>query len=293
MVSKFARGAVWVVLAGVITADAGAQQGLGCFDVTVGRWAPIQGSHVVSQLERPGPPNSRPDSVSYMIPSRIQLTRRPAVRAGDDMYRIEVPETTLPTPHAFQSWRLRSDTLVLGFSTGFTGTESRLARDGAGWSGSMETFTDVHGVLRYRSTVRLEPIDCSAAPTVPASSDPPVLRRIELATGGSLALGEPVPEGVRLNPRRTGAWTAAVEAAGILAGHDTVVVRLDVERVVHHIELRYPRGYDLTPLADSLTDSYPAGQGTRTGISWTNRTTRMWIDLTGRPRLVILDPRYP
>lgn len=75
------------MLYGVLGTDVRAQEEPGCFDVTVGAWSPIEGTHTVTEQEPPGPPDTEVDSVSYMIPSRIRLARRPAVRPRDGLYR--------------------------------------------------------------------------------------------------------------------------------------------------------------------------------------------------------------
>jgi hypothetical protein len=182
--------------------------------------------------------------------------------------------------------------LSVGFSTGFSGTLSKLSRAGDEWRGTTESRTDQLGAQRYRRSMRLKPVDCDAPPIEPASLDPPLLRRIPLANGDILELGAHLPTGIALSPRRTGAWNADVAAGGLWAGHDTVVVRLDRERTVHHISLRYPETFDLSAIADSLRRAYPPERYGGREWSWVNRTSRLWLSFGPRPSVTILDPRY-
>lgn len=288
------RAIVTVICVALASASAvrAQQESLGCFDVSLGSWSPIEGSHTVPDAPLPGPPDTSPDSTSLTLPSRIELSAAPSVRPMEGLTRVLVPSNTLPTPHAFQSWTFRADTLIVAFSTGFTGTRSRLTELGLSWSGVTETFSDQHGYLRYRRPIRLDPVSCDAAPRQPASLDPPLLRRVDLASGQTLALHEPLPPGVDLHPRRTGAWTADVAVSGFLAGHDTVVVRLDDGRVVHHIELRYPEGFDIGPIAERLRGAFPSAEPYRSSLRWLNRTTSVILWQGPRPSLVLRDRRY-
>ena len=276
---------------GLLPVVAAAQIEFGCYDVLLGEWSPIDSTHV-ADLPRPPPPDQSGDSAFYSLPSRLRLRGELGARARTDWFLVTVPPNTLQVPHAGQTWNAVADTLRIDFSGRFGGTSSTLYRTPDGWEGLARTRSDVGGVLRYERPIALAPADCDSPAPVPASLDRPLLRRIELAGGGVLELGQPLPPGVTTFPRRSGAWRVDVEAVGTWAGNDTVVVRLDPQGTVFHIEFRYPDGFDLAPLLDSLDAAF----GTRRnsfGItpSWTNRTTRIFIGLAG-PRVVLIDRRY-
>ena len=209
-----------------------------------------------------------------------------------------MPEDVLQVPHSQLTWQGGADSLSFGVSTGLVGTISRLARRGSAWVGWTQTFSDVGGILRYRRPIRLTPVDCSAPPPIPASLDRALPRGFEFQAVGLLELGDTIPAGVGTLPRRSGAMTLQLQAAGLWAGADTVVVRVGRSGVLQgslqHIELRYPEGHDLTVAVGDLVRRY--GSGTeRLGsgpIFWHNRTTTLFISPSGRrPRVVVMDPR--
>lgn len=151
------------------------------------------------------------------------------------------------------------------------------------------------GLLRYERPIMLRRVDCESRPPVPASADKRLAREIELRGYPVLALGERVPEGPVLHERRSSAKTTAVEPSGKWAGADTVVVRVAENGVVFHIELRYPDGFDLSPIVEQMVAEF-GSEYDRPWISsyyWNNRTTTMLVDTSkSRPRFLILDRRF-
>ena len=264
-----------------------------CYDVAVGDWTAVDSTHIVS-LPRPRPPDRSGDSVIYSLPSRVQLLSTP-FRGPGLSYVLAVPDNALQVPHSLLSWRGDADSLRLRVSTGFAGTVSRLTPAGEDWVGFAQTFSDVLGLLRYRRPIRLVRVDCASPPPVPATADRPLLREVEVAPSSRLTLGTPLPASVRARPRRSGAVTVEVSPTGLLAGADTVIARLDSAGRVHHIELRYPEGHDLSAALDAFVRQYGPGRAlerSRT-VFWHNRTTTLFITPDGPlPRLVLYDPRF-
>lgn len=210
-----------------------------CYDITVGEWAAVESTHTAA-LPRAQRPDFSGDSVIYALPPRVQLRGTPYLRSPGHGYVLAVPENSLQVPHSMLFWRGDADSLRLVISTGFAGTVSRLTPAGEDWVGFAQTFSDVVGLLRYRRPIRLVRVDCAAPPPVPAASDQPLVREIELASSRRLTLGDTLPAGIRTRPRRSGAITVDVMTRGLLAGADTVIARVDSEGLVHRIELRYP-----------------------------------------------------
>ena len=281
-----------IVGASFLPGRAQAQVAAGCFDVSLGEWSPIDSTHVVD-LPRPSPPDQSGDSVSYLIPPRLRLHDDRTARRSAEAFLVSVPPNALQVPHPFLSWTGASDSLRIALSTGYSGTISTLYPTTDGWTGSARTFSDVRGVLRYERPMTLHRVACESEPPVPASADRPLPRSVELREHETLALGQPLPSGAVAQPRRSGAKTLEVEVAGIWAGADTVVVRIDEKGVVFHIEMRYPDGFDLSPLMQALLHEFGAGRTLREASStrWRNRTTIMFAD-PRRPRILIRDPRY-
>lgn len=280
-----------IVLLALTPCVLSAQLPVGCFDTTLGPWVAVEASYT-NGLGRSPPPDQSPDSVGAIIPSRLRLDDAPFARSTRDAKLVSVPANVLQVPHPFRFWRHEGDSLFLTFSNRYSGTNSTLGASDGRWRGLARTFTDVGGSLVYERPIVLEPVDCQTPPREPASLDPNLRRGIDLADGVELVLGRPLPSGVRLEPRRSGAFTALVQAAGVWAGHDTVVVRVDSDDIVHHIELRYPVGFDLSDALYSLSSVQAPNRDQGTQARWINRTTRITLSLGRRPRLVFLDPRY-
>ena len=274
-----------IVLSVVCPAVLFAQEPSGCFDVLLGPWSAIP-STVTEATGPPVLPDQSPDSVWRSVPSRIRFSQTPGWRTGTR--RIETPEGTLGVPMRFQTWAMRGDTAVLAFSSGFSGTVSRVTPDASEWRGEQRSFADALPAIAYRRDIQLTPVDCSAEPVVA----PPLLRRLEIEGWVFLELGSRLPDDVRTVPRQSGALTALVHAVGVWAGHDTVVVRLAQDGTVHHLELRYPEGHDLTAVLDSLHRTSPTRDENSAMPRWQNRTTTVFLQPNGRPRVVLMDPRY-
>jgi hypothetical protein len=264
-----------------------------CYDVVAGTWEPIDSTHI-ADVPRPESPDVSADSVVYALPPRLQLSQRPSGLERPGVFRLEVPAGALPVPHRITTWRTTGDSLELHVSTGFAGSVTRLVREGSGWAGVARSFTDVIGVLRFERPIRLRRVDCASPPPVPASVDPPLPRVVTTSGGATLALGDTLPDGVRTEPRSSGALRVHVEVVDVFAGADTVVAVMSPDRRLGRIELRYPGGFDLSGILTHLRQRYGPGRelpGSGT-LFWSNRTTGMFVSPDGpRPRLALWDPR--
>jgi hypothetical protein len=282
-----------VVTATLLPTASYAQVQVGCFDVSLGNWTPVESTHEVN-LPRPPRPDVSGDSVIYSIPPRIRLHGEPA-RGSARWFLVTVPENSLQVPHSFLSWSGTPDSLRIVLSTGFAGTRSTLRPTSDGWTGTSRTFSDIVGLLRYERPITLHRVDCESEPPVPASVDKRLPRSVELQAHSPLVLGEPVPARALAHPRRSGAKTLEVKPSGMWAGPDTVIVRVNRQDVVFHIEMRYSRGFDLSPLVQELSSKFGSGDavpGTES-FFWHNRTTTMFVSAgRSQPGAVIYDPRF-
>ena len=123
----------------------------GCYDVRVGTWEGMAGD--------------QPDSLLYSPPSRIILDSVSPLQPRFDGERaVRVAPDALPSIHELMSWTVSNDTLILGFSTGFTGFVARLPLSEEGLRGRASTFTDVMPSPRYTADFQLVPVDCDTPP---------------------------------------------------------------------------------------------------------------------------------
>ena len=269
-----------------------------CMDVEAGPWSPAPRNDGGPEVPT-RPPDESADSVLYALPPRMVFTADGPPPRGDG-FVIEIPADALPTPHPYRTWRREGDALLVSFSTGFAGVHGRLLPADGGWAGTVSNSSDVAGRLRYRRDVRFRVVECASPPPVPASADRPLLRRVELAGGASLALGEPIPSGLRSRPQGASGLHVDEPVAGTLAGAEAVTVRLARGGVVAEIRLRYPEPFDVEALWSRLEAEYGPGErgdGRFPGRMWTNRTTTV----LGTPshgerlqaRLLLIDPRHP
>jgi hypothetical protein len=264
-----------------------------CFDITVGDWFPMDGTHTIP-LAAPPRPDQGADSVEYSLPPRIGLHDVPASLAPQGWRRVSVPPNALQVPHSHLGWRPSGTGMVLVVSNGMGGTISTLRRAQDGWKGKARTFSDYEGVLQFEHSVHLRRVDCESEPPIPASADKRLPRSVELRETTPLVLGSPLPAGVTTHPRSSGAKTVEASPTGRWEGVDTVVVRIDREGRVSLIELRYPGGFDLSPLHRGLERDFGPGTSLSRSQSlfWHNRTTSMYVSLRStRPRFAISDPR--
>jgi hypothetical protein len=158
-----------VVLASFLPTAVSGQVQVGCFDVSLGDWAPVESTAGVS-LPRPPRPDVSGDSMVYSIPPRLRLHGEPS-RGSARSFLVTVPENSLQVPHSFLSWSGSPDSLTIVLSTGYAGTRSKLTATSDGWTGTSRTFSDVIGLLRYERTITLHRVACDSEPPVPASAD--------------------------------------------------------------------------------------------------------------------------
>jgi hypothetical protein len=278
-----------LLILGAFVPAASAQAAEGrCYDVEVGAWSPIDEALVGPEL-RVSPPSDTATSTTHAIPPRLRLDRLsqevPALREG--WSELTIPEESQQTRHRFRQWRETGDTLHFILSTGFAGIDARLLREGSDWRGSARTSSDQIGILLHERPILLRAVSCARPPPIPASADPPLPRRVELADGNVIELGVSVPDGLATLPRPSGALTIAAEVIGRFAGADTLVAMVGPRGTVALIELRYPRSFDLDALLARLEAEY--------GARRTNRTTEIFAlpsVRTSLPRLRLTDPRH-
>jgi hypothetical protein len=266
-----------------------------CFDLeTVGPWVLVS-SPTTAQSERI-PPNEGGDSLNLTPPSRIRLDET-SISFPAGWSAIVVPDNSLQTPHAHKTWRVVRDSLNVVFSSGFSGTGGILAPEGAGWRGKLRNFSDAIPFTVWERQVELIPVDCGAAPRYPASLDRVLPRSVDLTSGESIVLGQPLPAGLTTTVRPSGALSVVGQTTGIFAGTNQIIVSTSGPGVVDRIELHYEASFDLAALGRALEERFgsPRGMGSMSW-RWQNRTTTVYgfpSPAPNRPaRMVFIDPRY-
>ena len=148
---------------------------LGCYDViTGGEWGLVR-SNPRSPYTRRAAEILADDSMFYQMPSRIQLAGPPSdTMRFRGRWEINIPEEARPSVHSRMSYDVQNDTLLLLFTTGYSGLAAYLTvSDDAKWSGPVTTFDDYTG-LEWSRRVQLTPIACGSPPRVSSSVMRPV-----------------------------------------------------------------------------------------------------------------------
>lgn len=281
------------VVAGVLLsgASSGHAQLVGqCFDSTLGEWTPIPDTHFGPGEPAP-PPRSELEARFHGFPPRLLFSGRPFER-DSAWNRVEIPVGALPVPKPFRIWRVEADTLEISLSDGFTGVRARLTDAGGAWRGALELRTDAGGTQRYERTIALTRNDCASEPPVPASADDPLPREVPAAGGPALRLGEPLPAAYSYEPdsrMRDGGWLIGFEPSGFWSGADRILVSFGADARLAKVEIRYSRGFDTSRLAEGLVDGYGPGIPDAPWPSWWNSDTRVFLQRSGTPRVVLID----
>lgn len=149
----------------------------GCYDVLLGRWE--------------GEPEFQSDSIYFAPPSRIILDSLPPPWPRHEGERsIQVAPNALPSRHEITSWTINNDTLVLGFSTGFTGFVAQIPLNRGVLRGQASTFTDVEPSPHYVADFELVKVDCETPPSPSIEDQRFLFRTLELFDGTELGLAE-------------------------------------------------------------------------------------------------------
>lgn len=284
---------VWVpmLVTLLMASESAAQLANRCFDANLGEWSPIEGTHLADGPPA-GPPSESPDSMFYAFPPRVLLTDEPPPRMdGSDIYRLDVPPEALQVPKPFRWWSLQGDSLSVGLGDGFTSVTGVLRRSGHAWVGSLRNWSDNGGTQLYERRIELRRVDCASEPPVLASLDPPAPRSVPSTTGPPLQLGRPVPSDYVTEPVRSMFVVRGLQAPAPWAGSDSIFVRLNSDGLISHIELRFPEGFDSEPLESELLATFGSGRVDAPWPAWWNRTTRSSLQVGGRVRVLLIDPR--
>lgn len=274
----------------VLTSETEAQLAGRCFDADLGGWSAIEGTHLVDGPPV-GPPNESPDSMSFAFPPRVLFTdEAPARMGGSEGYRLDVPSEALQVPKPFRWWTLQGDSLSVGLASRFTGVTAVLGPSQDGWEGRLRNWSDNRGTQLYERPIVLREVDCASEPPVLASSDAAAPRSVPSSNGPPLQLARPVPSDYMTEPVRSFLVVQGLQAAGPWAGSDSVLVGVNNDGLIFHIELRYPEGFDAGPLQTELLAEFGPGRTDSPWPAWWNRTTRSSLQLGSRVRVLMIDP---
>jgi hypothetical protein len=282
---------------------------LGCYDVGLGPWTEMEQDHEV----QPTDPPPTDDSLTHVIPPRIQLSDQPPRYSDPDhpSWSAAAPPGALPVGQPDQGWSLdENGRLSLGYGNGLSGFHGTLASIGDSWQGPMEATSDVGGITRWQRQVTLSRVDCASPPPVTDASAWLLPRTVELEGGMILTLGERPPDGLPTYDRPDHAPGVAANTLGLFAGADTVVMVLQDGRVgLIQMTFLPPATPDALlprlsaaygepsvwrwPPSSNETDTLPEAQRPIAGYSWDGRITQIHVSPSGRGgfRIGLSDPR--
>ena len=226
-----------VLVVVLMVSEAEAQLANHCFDADLGGWSPIEGTHVGDGPPL-DPPSESADSMFYAFPPRVLFTdEAPPRRGGPGVYRLDVPARALQVPKPFRWWTLQGDSLSIALGDGFTSVAAVLRRSKDRWVGLLRNRSDNVGRQLYERPIVLREADCDSEPPVLASSDVPAPRSVPSSTGPPLQLGRPIPSDYSTEPVRSFLVVHGLEPAGHWAGSDSLLVQVNADGLISHIEV--------------------------------------------------------
>lgn len=258
----------------------------GCYDLEIGSWSrPVGG-----------------DSLYYSPPGRIRLDSLPAEGHFSDPtgYRVHPAPGSPPSIHDHVSWKpTGADSIVISWSTGFSGLQARMIREESLLRGQASTFTDVIPFEPRTADVIARPVPCDA----PMSPEKAVWRRfpreVPLQTGDTLTLGEPLPSGsLALEHYRSNTYWVRHRPEGLFVGASHARVGRDSEGRVRKIELFFDPQLGLEALEARLASALGpptsrSARGADTAVYWFGReghrfSLLRYLTVEGEEHLVIM-----
>ena len=262
---------------------------IGCYDLHVADWNPA----------RPGGFDSL-RLVTFLPPPRVEFLSEPFDTAAPNRIRFLIRPTpgSRPSPHWLSVWSLQGDSIEAGWSTGLEGVILTLGREGHELRGHASPFTDANRRPRPVSEVAATPVACDAPPEYPSTKSQLVARRVELASGHALVLGQPLSTAIRRDEAENSTrFIVRERPVGPLSGADRVSVGLSHAGLIREIELLFPPGIDTDSLADAVEQGLirPAARRSARGDEtrrWADWTTLLSVSRWGRaPTVTLRDPR--
>ncbi len=257
--------------------DLAANEVTGCFDIV------FDPPDVV--------PFNRGDSVRYLPPPRVSLEPSGA---------ISVPAGSVPSANGRARWTVRGDQVTMYWLDLAVGLVADLRPDGPDLAGLARPTSDDASFggmpgIDFRATR----VRCSDPTPFPVEGMRRFVRSVDLASGGVLELGEPVPPVAALQAvirMRRGQPAVALETLGAVAGNDSVNVTAGPDGTVESIRLHYPEFVPLSLIRDRLAAEFgPWTTELDGGFLWGGRAETMRLTAPpqgGRTQLLITDPRF-
>lgn len=262
------------------------EQVLGCYDIQLGPWDQ--------------PDSLTFDSLRYQPPPRVEFD----TVAFDPRSADTGPFLVRPAPgsrasrHRFTLWGIEGDSIRASWTTGFVGLSVTMVPEDGVLRGYALTVTDVEGSRRYRAEVVASPVSCSAPPEFPASESQWVVRKVDLGTGASVVLGEPLPEERHVSGKSSEfGYVFHGPAQGLFEGAILVKARVPGHEVVTQIRMEFPATMTLETLVERLeAEMGHAGIRHDVGgmvlVSWEDVTATLSVASSGDQLTVNLwDPR--
>jgi hypothetical protein len=229
------------------------------------------------------------------IPRRIESAGPFRGWDASDTLRTEivVPEGALPSVHSIMAGQIVGDSLHVGFSTGYVGVSAVLGWTGDRWVGSAQTSVDVGPPFEFDAgPIEITPVSCDSPPPVPVDVMLPIARSVELEGGLVITLGEPLPEGLGTSAGRGSLTNVTGRATGLLAGTDSIAVRVVERWGVTQIRLHYTDPGAYSSVETCLRRAYGVPEEDEWGARFSNPiTSLMLIDLPDGTGEVLLSFR--
>ena len=215
---------------------------LGCYDLYLGTWAPND----------PGG-----DSIYYAPPTRVLLTADSGAGLGHTPrgYALLAAPSAMPSLHQYSWWTFSGDSILMHWSSGFSGVNLRLA-GGDTLRGVARTFSDVVPGPRFTAEVVAPRVECTAPITEIgrrlAYRLSPVVR---LESGDSLVLDGTVDSTLVASRLAPGSLVVRGRALAPYDGAARLEVVTRQDGTVWSIRMRYPSGVGFDRLLSQLTQS--------------------------------------
>ena len=214
------------------------------------------------------------------IPRRIEFAGPFRGWDASDTLRTEivVPEGALPSVHSIMAGQIVGDSLHVGFSTGYGGVSAVLGWTGDRWVGSAQTSVDVGPPFEFDAgPIEITPVSCDSPPPVPVDVMLPIARSVELEGGLVITLGEPLPEALGTSAGRGSLTNVTGRATGLLAGTDSIAVRVVERWGVTQIRLHYTDPGAYSSVETRLRRAYGVPEEDEWGARFSNPITSLML----------------
>ena len=243
----------------------------GCYDLYLNPWSPE-------------PLGS--DSILYLPPTRVHLTMAAGRVDSSKPYGFSVQSApgAMPSVHEYSWWEPRGDTLLITFTTGFSGVQLRLI-GGDTLRGTAQAFTDVMPSPSVMTVVSAQRVQCNASLPSSRSLSYRYAPVVNLVGGDSLLLDAPLPARVRVESGGTRNVTVLGTPLGVYAGAERIEAMLREDATIRSIWLYYPLRVEFDDIVARLRAAFGQPTSGREGsgrwASWSARLLSISVSEQG------------